>query len=432
MPDLDTFDLDAAFRGLEQDIAGISSPRGSGLAVATARRRRRATVGAVAAMAVIAAGAVAAGHGFDSRDSVAPSDQLPAPAALDGAHLSAATHGWTPAWTEGTQRAKLREAQTFGGDCFGPSPGGRAGIVVLGNSHDDLAVAAMSDYGDRSAGRERDWNRVEQSVSRCSGATLVSSFSEPSGAEGHTYRIAPVGVETAPEYLWIVSTGTGIGVLKILGQSGSLPAANDRPVADALLAAVQLPASYLDTSTGSRQTLAFISAADFGEALGDWQSGWSTNAGKGGDASSPPCGAQISRSEFGTGSSLGANGDQETYGFADADAAQGAVQAFVSALRACTSASYAASTSPTSSGIDVTVAAGTGRDADVIWLLRSGSQVAYVAIPAGDSAPPTSVSTAVGELMVGPLKANASSSDTSPPGTGPVEKEAKASATKSR
>ena len=70
MPEHDLFDLDAAFASLERDIATVSSPRGAGQAVASARHRRqtrRVSAATLVALATIGAGAaVVRGHGDGS------------------------------------------------------------------------------------------------------------------------------------------------------------------------------------------------------------------------------------------------------------------------------------------------------------------------------------------------------------------------------
>ncbi len=98
MPEHDTFDLDAAFAALEQNIAGLSSPRDAGAAIATARRRRRTAIGGAFVGLALVIGAVVAGQGIASRnESVGPA-QLPTPALFDAPALSAATEGWVSHW----------------------------------------------------------------------------------------------------------------------------------------------------------------------------------------------------------------------------------------------------------------------------------------------------------------------------------------------
>ncbi len=185
MPEHETFDLDAAFARLEQDVTTLSTAPGAGAAVARARRRRRTRAGGIAVVAVLAVGGVAVGQGLSGHDdSVAPADHLPAPAPLDGPHLSAATAAWTPAWTSPSEQARLKLAQSFGGACTPNTQGGRGGIVVLGNSHDDVALAVMSDYGTDPAAEQQAWARVERQVADCPGADLVGCSAIPRVPKG--------------------------------------------------------------------------------------------------------------------------------------------------------------------------------------------------------------------------------------------------------
>ena len=74
MPEHDTFDLDAAFARLEQDVTdSLHRPAGPVPRSPRARRRRR-RAGAVVVVAVLAVGGVAVGQGLSGHDdSIAPS-----------------------------------------------------------------------------------------------------------------------------------------------------------------------------------------------------------------------------------------------------------------------------------------------------------------------------------------------------------------------
>jgi hypothetical protein len=240
MFDLDTFDLDTAFRDLARHVADHSPPRASALAVATARRRRRTTIGgAVAGLALVVMAAAVVPAALRGDHAVTPSHRLPAPAPFDGAHLTEATRGWTPPWGPETNASQAKFSQVFGGPCMILPGHGHGGLVELTNRHVDVAFADLASYGSRQVQKESDWRTMESQVAGCHRAELVSSFDDASGALGRTYRIEPDGSDTAPEYLWLVSTDRGIGALKIFGQRSTLPSDRDRPVADALLAAVQ-------------------------------------------------------------------------------------------------------------------------------------------------------------------------------------------------
>ena len=409
MPEHETFDLDAAFAALEQDISTLVSSPGARAAMARARRRRRTTVGAIAAGAVLAVGGVAIGQGLSSRDqSVAPTDQLPTPALLDGPHLSAATQGWTPAWSTNNQEAHDKMGQTFGGDCLMIAPRGRSGVAVLGNSHGDVATALMSDYGADAAEEQRDWRAMERRLAACSGAQLVSSFSDPSGVEGHTYRISATQSETAPQYEWIVSTGQGIGVLKIFDQSDELPAANDRPVAQALTAALESDASFSEASPAGRvgqatpEQLAFFGSARLRHALSGWQSGWH-------DGPPPtallhePCGSD-GWNGTGKDTNLGTDGRYWIHQFPSPTAADTGYQHIQDALGQCPGVTARTVSAP--GGSTVLVARGD----DDVWAVRHDDWVVVTYLPRAATPPPDAVSAAMGSAMVGVVNDDLASS----------------------
>ena len=90
---------------------------------------------------------------------------------------------------------------------------------------------------------------------------------------------------------------------------------------------------------------------------------------------------------------------EEVYGFESAAAARSAQQSASEALTGCSTTSYEVHTVPLQGG-SVTVEAATGADADVVWMVQSGPELAYVAIPAGHTTPPDLVTRAVGALLL--------------------------------
>lgn len=405
MPEHDTFDLDAAFSRLEQDVAGLSRPRGAAAAISTARRRRRTTIGsAVAGLALVVGAVAVVTVGFGRhQDAVTPVDHLPAPARFDGAHLTPATSGWTPAWGPETSAVRDEIAQTFGGYCWADiRGGGRAALTALASTSTTGALAAMSDFGARSAEAGTSWRYVERQLARCPQATLVSSFHIPSGGAGHTYRIAPNASETSPEYVWIVTTGHQVGELKIFGQRDPLPPANDPQVARFFLAALQHPASYTQGHTSSSEGITRVDEQDFGRALGTWASGW-TSSGHGPSSAGSRCYPthwwKDSTSSLHL--SLGGNGHQDLAVFPSALAARSAVGSLREAFRSCDSARYVV-TRPMGNPRSMLVAAA---GQTVVWAAQHDDTVAVVRIPSAGSAPPPQVTVDVGGLMFAALTA---------------------------
>jgi hypothetical protein len=197
-------------------------------------------------------------------------------------------------------------------------------------------------------------------------------------------------------------------VLWIADAPTELPGDTDGAVAGAVVAALLDPDSFPETGSTSSSSSATvgISEADFADALGNWHSAWSATTGD--LALISPCrGIDLSSGgSFGEESSLGANGQQATSGFTNPAEAQARLQAIGDGLSRCKSAAYDVHAVPIQGG-SVTVAAGTGADADVAWFVQDGRQIAYAVIPGGDTSPPDSVTAAVGLLLASELRADA-------------------------
>ena len=418
MPEHETFDLDAAFARLEQDITTLSTAPGAGAAVSRARRRRRTRAGAVAAVAVLAVTGVAVGQGARHDSAIEPASSLPTPAVLDAAALSTATHGWTSAWSPASSQSAVvltKEVlrcldQAAVATQAAPDRGSGDLSFTAGQA---ASFATLEDFQEDTATAEAVWADLAQTIGQCSNATL-SGQQAWDGGEALSYALsAPTG---KTEHLWIARTGSTFGMLWVANAAEPVPGGDDRAVMTALVAALLSPKSYHDgASTSSSASISpsgsgsapFLSASEFAHALGTWRSAWSATADAVGTDESP-CGVQVSAgASSGHGASLGANGEQEIDGFETEGAARSAWQSAASALAACSSASYDVHTVPTTGEGSVTVAAGTGDGADVVWLVQSGTRLGYLTIPAGVTTPPDSVTRAVGDRLLLALGATA-------------------------
>jgi hypothetical protein len=442
MPEHETHDyqgaLDEAFARLEQDITTLSTAPGAGAAVARARRRRRTRAGAVAVVAVLAVAGVAVAQGVRHDTAVEPSSALPTPAPLDAAALTAATDSWTSAWaaasaeesqllTAGPVEHCLARTPALTEAADGPVRGSGNLFFAAGKAS---ALATLVDLGGTSAEADQLWASLTTALARCGTATPAEHLVWD-GAEGHSYDL--VSATGEPEHFWVAQEGSAIGLMWVSGAPPDVPSAVDDGVILAMVAALRFPASYHDepnttsgASVSASETSASLSSSDFAAALGGWQSGWSATGGER-EVSTLPCGVNMSSASSGHGSSLGANGDQETYGFETEGAAQQALHSAADEFAACPSTSYDVHTVRTTDGRTVTVVAGTGPDADVVWLVQSGTGIASVAIPAGDTTPPDSVTRAVGELLPVDLRADegapvSTSSQSAGSSGGPVER----------
>jgi hypothetical protein len=309
-------------------------------------------------------------------------------------------------------RAKL--SLTFGGPCsyrLGTSahtPEGN-GFTYLGNAHDDLAVATMGDFGARTADARAAWQGLERQIARCPGARQLTSYADPSGAQGRTFQVTPDSPGSSA-YVWIASTGHSVGVLTISVSGSLLPSADDRPVADALVAALETPASYTpaaaDTGgvrrTDPAKTLGQVWAQTLEPALAGWTTPWIARLPN--DASEarpnidlPDCVGAPEDTAPGDGmtTNVGTDGFQWVNWFPAESGAVQAVGDLRQALLAC-STPYDVHTVTLPSGRPVVVAVGSQQ---VLWFTRVASHVLVLQLPAGDVAPPDAVSVQVGQVL---------------------------------
>lgn len=422
MPEPDLFDLDDAFSSLARDIATVSSPRGAGQAVATARRRRRTTYAAVAAVAVLAVGgaAVAQGLGHDA-SSVGPSNQLPAPSPLDARALTTATAGWSSAWSDPDKSAQgIFTNLDFG--CLDHIQGGTnvepdsTGDLAAVNADSAVAYGNLADFGQKSAAAATTWDSLSTGLQQCSDATVSANRVWADGqALSFTVRSTKAG--SVEQHVWLAREGNAVGLLFIADQPGAVPDAVDGRVMEAMVAGLQSPDSFhpltsrsgsVSSSASAVPSTAFgqVSEADFTAALGTWPNGWQSRGTKSTGDSLPCAGDWTVGSSAGEGSSLGSNGDQEFYSFDSAENARASAQALAADLSSCASSPATVTTVTGTGSVPVTVAVGSGSDAQVTWIVQRGASVGYVSIPAGTT-PPEQVSQAMGDALSQALAATA-------------------------
>jgi hypothetical protein len=411
MPEHETFDLDAAFTRLERDIAGATSPRGAGLAVTTARRRRRTTYGAIAAVAVLAVGGVAIGQGLGGHHgSVGPTDQpLPPPTPLSAATLSAATAGWVDGWDTPTvtQSTALSgfTCLSNNGDLSGPlNQTRREGVVEYGaGTREMVEVDALEFSADRIDPAS---SAMAAAAARCK-PTETSTTTYADGSMVTHYQI-PGTHGAADVELWTAQFGNGLA-LGIVGGTTEAPSPDIvGRVDDLLVGALQVDGTFTlspASPTGIDLPYEFgtVSESNFLAALGAWPNGWQQRGTKDTDDPLRCAGDWGDGTTTETGASLGANGYQESYRFDSAEHARSAIQTLVGNLGAC--AASPADTTTVAGTVPVTVAVGSGSDARVTWIVQRGASVGYLTIP-GTTAPPEAVSQAVGEALYPGLEAS--------------------------
>jgi hypothetical protein len=251
MPEHDTFDLDAAFARLEQDIAGISAPRGAGAAIATARRRRRTAIGGAVAGLALVVGTLAVSQGIASRnESIGPA-QLPSPAPLDAAALSAATEGWVSDWGPVDTPGQFKNRGAHGPRCLGAmgkdfdkpaaqsTGAGGAGLLV-GRGGESMSSFAQWSADHPNASRMV-YAAVVASVDACPQVTSDRQYLWE-GAQAHSWTIRVGGQET--QQLWMARADNAVGFLWIGGSAGRAPEDVVQRVASAFVAGLEDPKSF--------------------------------------------------------------------------------------------------------------------------------------------------------------------------------------------
>lgn len=410
MPEPDTFDLDAAFRGLAQHVADTTTPRGAGAAVATARRRRRTRIGAVAAAAVVIVSGAAIAQGVGGRDNAGPAD-LPSPAAFDAASFDAATAGWTSGWLVPTHNSQLphhmrtilstacmkRVNSSGKGTPNAEHEGGPLWVTPSG----EVASTAFAEWGpDHPTAATTVYSELESSIDQCAEAKPSGSYAWGGEAVARSWTVP--GAESG--HIWIAREGDAMALVYVAGTAPVVPADVDRRVAAALVAGLQSPATYSDgglTTSGSSSGSASesagvppsISADDFGRAVAGWRTAWSATSGDN-SIDSVPCTTTAQWPGTNGGlvtTTLGGNGDQEYGSFDSVPAAKAALARLKQALSACAGSSYAVSEPVDGGGMLSIAAAGP----DVVWAVQLGEQVGVVTVPGNVAAPPAVVSGAV-------------------------------------
>lgn len=234
----DTFDLEAAFRAFEQDLADISRPRGAGVAVAAATARRRRRVCAVAAAAVLAVGGAAVGHTWGGQSDVSPAGRsVPDPAALDPGTLSAATAGWTAAWHEVPATVKTPEL-TLIPSCTASrvldsasTVAGSTGLLETDDGHFAQWGALRYDNGAQAQA-----SRLHDAINACPGVETVADHIYADGTHASLVTLPALDGGTT-EYAFASNKDLMLQ-LQLAPASGAPTAVQDR-LADALAGALR-------------------------------------------------------------------------------------------------------------------------------------------------------------------------------------------------
>ena len=229
----ETFDLDRAFDDLTRDVAARSHPTGAGRAVTTARRRR-AALGAVAAVTVLALGGVAialVGGGDHATPSPAGSpsanvsltadphvtnpERAFAPGPLDADRLNEVFDGW----------GEWKSSTTSGG----PSP------HCMGLTPQD-PVSGRSDYFDGGPGVDAAFTNARYASSAAAGRAFSSLVDDLEGCEwlGEIRPVAAGGGQGVyatmsaapgdlPQVIWLTRVDDRVGTFTVAGAQDTPP-----------------------------------------------------------------------------------------------------------------------------------------------------------------------------------------------------------------
>jgi hypothetical protein len=414
MPEHETFDFETAFARLERDIADITSPHGARLAVATARRRRRTTYGAIAAAAVLAVGGFALGHGPGGRNgSIAPADQpLPPPTPLSAATLSTATAGWVDGWGE----AATNQATAMSGvNCLATAPGDpgysptRQGTVLYTAGTSVSAAVVGTEYAADQIGAAA--SALTDKVTNCH-PTVTATTSYTDGSQVTYYQLpGQDGMDDVE--LWTGQFGNRLG-LGVIAGSGDAPSPDVvGRVDDLVMGALQVdstvtqapggpgnaPGATVGPSGGRidpAKTLGQVWAEDLGPALAGWDNPWEPQLRDITGPELPPCAGQFDGDANGRSETVnvGRNGHEWVQWFDDETAATTAVEQLQQNLASC-STPYTFHTVTLPDARPVLVGVGP----DVLWIERVASHALFVYIAPGSTPPPDAVSLKVGAVL---------------------------------
>lgn len=412
MPDLDTFDLDAAFRGLEQHVADRTTSRGAGLAIDTARRRRRTTVGAIAAVAVLAVGGAVIGQGLGGQDHTVGPTGFPRSSAFDADAFNSAAAGWTSGWTLAASEAFVSLqglsdacASAFDGIGGGPAPE-RVGGPDFTSSVYGSAVSRFQQWGPSHPGAASNlYAAAMTELGPCTNGSRMRPYSweHDPGSDDDNAAVTSYSTprhDGLSTHIWIATFDNEFGVLLTSGTTRPVPGAVDRRIAAALIAGLQSPATYAQTATSGSSAssspggaVPSLSAEVFAHAVSGWDTAWSASSGDRSISEVPCVNAAVWPGTDGglESTSLGGNGDQEFGTFDSTAHAAAAFGRLRQALTGCDGSSYTLQQPVRGGGLQTFEASGT----DVVWAVQQGRHVGVITVPGNGTPPPVSVSVAV-------------------------------------
>lgn len=409
MPDL--FDIERSFAHLGTEVGERTAAPGAAAAIGRARRRRT-TIAAGAAVALIAIGSAVTVQATHGGDRVAPAGppQVPAPAPLDGAALDAASHDWVTGWhVAGKDDQSQLEQVGQMWDCLDKVDNPTHDPTRAGNQlfvgDDAVAIVIYGDFGDGGSQAGAWESAFGTAMAGCVGDPRSTAYGDGS-ATASSYVHPAQGTESASA-AWLVRLDNRVGLMFATGSAPPSDQALDQ-VGSAVMAALQVDDSYrwsdsLD-ATSSQSGSAYASGgdsqppidhqpmdeSDLAAALDGWSS-WS--------ASGSSTKAQVScltgspdGATSGSSSSLGTTAEQSFHDFASSQEAQHGVEQLMNDLASCDSVTWNLDYDTIPNGI---VASSPHA---VVWVAKQGRSIAVLTL--GDATdPPAAVASAVGDLL---------------------------------
>lgn len=408
MPEIN---LDEAFDTLTTEVGERTANRGAGAAISEARRRRT-TIGAAAAVALIAVGGVVFSQ-LGQSDRISPVGELPAPALLDAAALNSITDGWVSGWHEaGKADQALLESTDNLFACLDNAPSGpsadvdpqRLGTQLMVGGDGQVAYLAYADFGDDVGAAVPAASEIAPTFASCAGDSGVTyAYGDRATVTSYDLRVDSEMTETA----WVASLDNRLSFSMVLADVRPTDAQRE-DLGAALLGALQVDESYrisdflqgevVDSGSGQASAGATVVAhPSFNQVLlADALAGWSSWAANG-DATTPslPCLTDSSPEGTTSGSSesVGSTGELSFYDFASAADARTGQQQTLMQLAACENGPWT---------IDSTTAPGAvvaSHPHGVVWIVQQGSTIAMFTL-ADATDPPRSVKLAVGKLVI--------------------------------
>jgi hypothetical protein len=408
MPEIN---LDEAFDTLTSEVGERTASRGAGAAIREARRRRT-TIGAAAAVALIAVGGVVFSQ-LGQSDRISPAGELPAPAVLDAAALNSITDGWVSGWHEAgkSDQAVLESTDNLFA-CLDNTPGGesadvepqRFGTQLMVGGGGQVAYLAFADFADDTGAAVAAAGEIEPSFAGCAGNSGVTdAYGDRATVTSYDLRVDGSGMtETA----WVARLDNRLSFSMVLADGRATDAQREE-LGAALLGGLQVDESYRISdalhgevvASGSGQASAgatVVAHPSFNQVLlADALAGWSSWAenGDGGTAYLPCLGDSPSGTSSGSSESVGSTGDLSFYDFASAADARAGQQQILMRLAVCDSGPWT---------IDSTTVPGAvvaSHPHGVVWIAQQGSTIAMFTL-ADATDPPQSVKLAVGKLVI--------------------------------